>query len=208
MYSNEDYLLDLLKESGLISNRDLETVKGTKKPTETTLEALIKTGVVSDEQVAQTVAVNSGMEYVDLHGFAATPAMKALIPQEVAVRYKIAPLGMNGPTLQVVVADPYDFETLDALPHVLQPDLEFFCSTPALIRLLMSNIYGNEAVMGSSMTKGEGVTDNDAPIIRLVQNMLMEAFKHRASDIHVEPLEKDIRVRFRIDGVLHDVEHH
>jgi type IV pilus assembly protein PilB len=212
MYSNEDFVLELLTEADLISDRDLQTLKGTKKPTETVLEALIKTGVISDEQVAKTVAVSSGMEYVDLHGYAGTPALKALVPVEVALRYKIAPLGMNGPTMQIVVADPYDFETLDALPHVLQPDLEFFCSTSALIRLLMSNIYGNEAVMGSAMTKVSGseagATDSDAPIIRLVQNMLMEAFKNRASDIHVEPLEKDIRVRFRIDGVLHDVEHH
>ena len=205
MYSNEEYLLELVTEAGLITEQDLQKVKGAKKPTETTLEALIKTGVISDEQVAQTVAVNSGMEYVDLHGYAATPAMKDLVPQEVAMRYKIAPLGMNGPTMQIVVADPYDFETLDALPHVLQPDLEFFCSTPSLIRLLMSNIYGNDALIAPDPS---GATSTDAPIIRLVQNMLMEAFKNRASDIHVEPLEKDIRVRFRIDGVLHDVEHH
>jgi type IV pilus assembly protein PilB len=50
------------------------------------------------------------------------------------MRYKVAPLGMNGTALQIVVADPYDFETLDALPHVLQPEIEFFCSTPALIK--------------------------------------------------------------------------
>lgn len=211
MYSNEEYLLELLKESDLVTDRDLQTLKSTKKPTESILEALIKTNVVSDEQVAKTVAFNSGMEYVDLNGYAAAPGLKSLIPMETAMRYKIAPLGMNGPTLQIAVSDPYDFETLDALPHVLQPDLEFFCSTPALIRLLMSNIYGNEVLMGSGVRdKGTDTisTDADAPIIKLVQNMFMEAFKNRASDIHVEPLEKDIRVRFRIDGVLHDVEHH
>jgi type IV pilus assembly protein PilB len=205
MYSNEEYLIQLLEESGLISGSDLQTVKTKKKPSETVLEGLIKTGVVSDEQVAQTVAVNSGMEYVDLHGFGATPELKGLVPQEVAKRYKIAPIGMNGPALQIVVADPYDFETLDALPHVLQPDIEFFCSTPALIQLLMTNIYGNDIIDNK---RDEGASDADAPIIRLVQNMLMEAFKNRGSDIHIEPLEKDLRVRFRIDGVLHDVEHH
>ncbi|HYF34753.1 MAG TPA: ATPase, T2SS/T4P/T4SS family [Prosthecobacter sp.] len=205
MYSNEEYLIQLLEEAGLITTSDLQTVKNKKKPTETLLEGLIKTGVVSDEQVAQTVAVNSGMEYVDLHGFGGSPELKAMVPQEVAKRYKIAPLGMNGPTLQIVVADPYDFETLDALPHVLQPDLEFFCSTPTLITLLMTNIYGNDIIDNKQSGSGD---DADAPVIKLVQNTLMEAFKHRSSDIHIEPLEKDIRVRFRIDGVLHDVEHH
>ena len=209
MYSNEEYLLELLTEAGLVTERDLQQTKTVKKPTETLLEALIKTGVVSDEQVAQTVAVNSGMEYIDLHGFAASPALKGLVPMPVAQRYKIAPIGMNGTAMQIVVADPYDFETLDSLPHVLQPDLEIFCSTPALIKTLQANIYGNE-VFGSADVKGGGGAggDGDAPIIKLVTNTLMEAFKNRASDIHIEPLEKDVRVRFRIDGVLHDAEHH
>jgi type IV pilus assembly protein PilB len=207
MYSNEEYLLELLAEAGLVMDSDLQKAKSAKKPTESLLECLIKTGVISDEQVAQTVAVNSGMEYIDLHGFAAAPHLKALVPMEVAQRYKIAPIGMNGPALQVVVADPYDFETLDSLPHVLQPDLEFFCSTHALIKTLQANIYGNE-VFGDVGAKGGAPGDGDAPVIKLVNNILLEAFKSGASDIHIEPLEKDIRVRLRIDGVLHDVEHH
>jgi type IV pilus assembly protein PilB len=117
-------------------------------------------------------------------------------------------LGTNGTALQVVVSDPYDFETLDALPHVLQPEIEFFCSTPALIKNLQSNIYGNEAVMGNAKIKNSGDGNDDAPVIKLVTNLLMEAFKSKASDIHIEPMEKDIRVRYRIDGVLVDVEHH
>ncbi|MBB5035907.1 GspE/PulE family protein [Prosthecobacter dejongeii] len=207
MYSNEEYLLELLTESGLISAPDLQKAKTSKKPNESLLDCLIKTGVVSDEQVAQTVAVNSGMEYIDLHGFPANPALKGLIPMDVAKRYKVAPIGMNGSSMQVVVADPYDFETLDALPHVLQPDMEFFCSTPALIQLLQTNIYGNDFVTNPRDKDGSS-NEGDAPIIKLVTNILLEAFKNRASDIHIEPLEKDVRVRLRIDGVLHDVEHH
>ncbi len=211
MYSNEEYLLELLNEAGLITDRDLQQVKTTKKPTETTLEALIKTGVVSDEQVAQNVAVNSGMEYMDLHGFAAHPSLRGLVPMETALRYKIVPVGMNGTAMQIVVADPYDFETLDALPHVLQPDLEFFCSTPALIKMVQANIYGNEIFGSAGIKDGSGggsTNENDAPVIKLVTNTLMEAFKQGASDIHIEPLEKDLRVRFRVDGVLVDAEHH
>ncbi|MFM2177914.1 MAG: hypothetical protein RL015_2012 [Verrucomicrobiota bacterium] len=212
MYSNEDFLLELLTEAAYVTPQDLQQVKTSRKGQESTLDTLIKTGIVSDEQIAQLVASNSGMEYVDLHGFSANPLLKTAVPAEVALKYKIAPIGTNGSTLQIAVADPYDFETLDALPHVLQPDLEFFCSTPTLIKELQANLYGNEAVMGSAMTKiggsGAGSSDGDAPIIKLVTNMLMEAFKNKASDIHIEPLEKDIRVRFRMDGVLHDVEHH
>ncbi len=210
-YSNEEYLLELLQEAGLLDERAVQQARGTKKPNESVIDTLIKTGVVSDEQIAQNVAVNSGMEYVDLTGYMPTAEMKEMVPVEVALRYKIAPLGQDRGRMQIAVSDPYDFETLDALPHVLQPDIEFFCATPSSIRTLMSNIYGNDAVMGSANLKpvggGAAVVD-DAPIIRLVNNMMTEAFKSRTSDIHIEPLEKDVRVRYRIDGVLQDMEHH
>jgi len=208
MYQNETYVLELLQEAGLLTERDIQGVTSTKKPGESVIELLIKSGAISDEQVAQNVAVNSGMEYVDLNGYEPHPGLKSLVPLEVATRYKVAALGTNGTALQVVVSDPYDFETLDALPHVLQPEIEFFCSTPALIKNLQSNIYGNEAVMGNAKIKNSGDGNDDAPVIKLVTNLLMEAFKSKASDIHIEPMEKDIRVRYRIDGVLVDVEHH
>ena len=208
MYQNETYVLELLQEAGLLTERDIQGVTATKKPGESVIELLIKSGAISDEQVAQNVAVNSGMEYVDLNGYEPHPGLKSLVPLEVATRYKVAALGTNGTALQVVVSDPYDFETLDALPHVLQPEIEFFCSTPALIKNLQSNIYGNEAVMGNAKIKNSGDGNDDAPVIKLVTNLLMEAFKSKASDIHIEPMEKDIRVRYRIDGVLVDVEHH
>lgn len=211
MYSNEDYLLELLTESGLVSAADLDKARTSKKTNETVLECLIKTGVVGDEQVAQTVAVNSGMEYVDLHGFPSNPVLRTLVPMEVAKRYKVVPIGMNGSAMQIAVADPYDFETLDALPHVLQPDLEIYCSTPSLIRTVQLDVYGNDfmdepgdATKGGSGGGGGG----DAPVIKLVNNIFLEAFKNRTSDIHIEPLEKDVRVRFRMDGVLVDIEHH
>lgn len=210
MYSNEAYLLEQLQETGLLTERDIQQAKTGLKPGESIAAVLIKTGTVSDEQIARTVAVSSGMEYVDLNGFAANPGLKALVPLEVAQKYKIAPLGVNHTTLQIAVADPFDFETLDALPHVLQPDIEYFCSTPALIKTVQSNIYGNDAILGITTKGGDpgASSDADAPVIKLVQNMLMEAFKQKASDIHVEPLEKDIRIRYRMDGVLVDVEHH
>ena len=85
MYSNEEFLLELLSEAAYVTAQDLQKVKTSKKGQESTLETLIKTGVVSDEQVAQLVASNSGMEYVDLNGFSANPALKTLVPVEVAL---------------------------------------------------------------------------------------------------------------------------
>jgi type IV pilus assembly protein PilB len=123
MYSNEAYLLEQLQESGLLTERDIQQIKNGLKPGESTHRGADQNGVVSDEQVAQTVAVNSGMEYVDLNGFEPHAGLKALVSAwKWRLKYKIAPLGTNQTALQIVVADPYDFETLDALPHVLQPE--------------------------------------------------------------------------------------
>ncbi|MBL9114801.1 MAG: Flp pilus assembly complex ATPase component TadA [Verrucomicrobiaceae bacterium] len=211
MYSNEEYLLQLLEEADLIDQRKIATAKGQKKPAESIVDALIKTGAVSDEQVAKTLATNYGVEFVDLHGYVPSQDMKNVVPEEVARRYKVAPLGVEAGRLQVAVGDPSDLETLDALPHVLTPDIDFFCSTPSLIRTVLSALYGGEADLAETLIRGSGTGGegaNDAPIIKLVTNCLIEGFKSRASDIHIEPIEKDIRVRYRIDGVLHDVEHH
>lgn len=209
MYSNEDFLLELLRESGMVNEQDLHHARTTKKPSESLMEGLIKGGVLSEEDVAQTMAVNSGMEFIDLTGYAVSPDLKNVVPEDVARRYKVVPIGFEHGRLQIAISDPNNFETLDALPHVLSTEIEFICSTPGSIRTLTSSIYGNEGDMAGTVVKGmEGGSDTDAPIIRLVTNTLMEAFKNRGSDIHIEPMEKDLRIRYRIDGVMHDVEHH
>ncbi|WP_038171844.1 GspE/PulE family protein [Verrucomicrobium sp. BvORR106] len=209
MYSNEDFLLELLRESGMVNEQDLHHARTTKKASETLMEGLIKGGVLSEEDVAQTMAVNSGMEFIDLTGYAVSPDLKNVVPEDVARRYKVVPIGFEHGRLQIAISDPNNFETLDALPHVLSTEIDFICSTPGSIRTLTSTIYGNEGDMAGTVVKGmEGGSDTDAPIIRLVTNTLMEAFKNRGSDIHIEPMEKDLRIRYRIDGVMHDVEHH
>ncbi len=210
MYSNEDYLLQLLQENGHVTDRDLSHGRGTMKPGETLIEALIKSGVVSEDEVARTMAVNSGMEFMDLSGFIPPADLKNVVPEEIARRYKVVPLGYERGRMQVAITDPNNFETLDALPHALNMDIDIVCSTPGAIRALITAIYGNDGEMADTLIKGVeiGAKDSDAPIIRLVTNSLMEAFKTRASDIHIEPMERDMRVRYRVDGVLHDIEHH
>ncbi len=210
MYSNQDYLLQLLQENGHVSERDLQHAKTTMKSGETLMDSLIKSGVVSEDEVARTMAVNSGMEFMDLAGFTPTADMKNIVPEDVARRYKVVPLGYERGRLQVAITDPNNFETLDALPHALHTDIDIVCSTPGAIRAITTAIYGNDGEMADTVIKGVevGAKDSDAPIIRLVTNSLMEAFKTRASDIHIEPMERDMRVRYRVDGVLHDIEHH
>ncbi len=211
MYSNEDYLIQLLTEAGLVTEKDLNHARVSKKPNESMVDGLIKSGIVNEEDVARTMAVSSGMEFVELTGFTPSPEYKTIVPEDVARRFHAVPLGYEHGRLQVAITDPNNFETLDALPHVIGPDIDILCSTPGAVRAIITAMYGNAEEMADSFIKGVGggtTTDSDAPIIRLVQSTLAEGVKNRASDIHIEPMERDLRVRYRIDGVMHDVEHH
>ncbi len=210
MYSNEDFLIELLKEAGHINDQDIHHARGLKKPNETLIDSLIKSGAISEDDVAKTMAVNSGMEFVDISGYVAPQELKNVVPEAVARRYNVVPLGYEHTRLQVGISDPNNFETLDALPHVIGPDIDIVCCAASAIRALITALYGNEADLAESIVKGGdgAASDTDAPIIRLVQNTLMDAFKTKASDIHIEPMEKDLRVRYRVDGVMHDIDHH
>src|SRR6187431_3237054 len=145
MYSNEEFLLELLKESGQVTDQGLTHANKTKKPGETLMESLIKSGTVSEEEIARTMAVNSGMEFVDLTGQAVNAELKNVVPEEVSRRYNVVPLNFEQGRLQIAITDPNNFETLDALPHVLKMDMDFVCATPECIRTLQTNLYGNES---------------------------------------------------------------
>src|SRR5437762_1672587 len=109
MYSNEDFLLDLLRESGHVTEQDINHARNTKKPAESLIEGLIKAGVVSEEDVARSMAVNSGMEFVDLAGYVPPPDIKLAVPEDVVRRYKVCPLGYDRGRLQVAISDPNNF---------------------------------------------------------------------------------------------------
>ncbi|HRX53782.1 MAG TPA: GspE/PulE family protein [Verrucomicrobiales bacterium] len=214
MYTNEEFLIELLLESGMLNKADFEGVRHRKKADETMLEALIRMGKVGEEDVARTVAINAGMDYVDLNRAELDPAAQEVVDSETAIRYKIIPIGFHGAGIYIAVGDPLDFDALDSVRHVLSYEPEFLCAPQSQIKELLTSIYG--ATFGTEVTTrevaggGESNTAEvgDAPIIKLVYQILQEAYQNRASDIHIEPLETEIRVRYRIDGALHKVATH
>lgn len=213
LYTNEEFLIELLLESGLLNKADFDGVRHRKKADETMLEALIRMGKVPEEDVARTVAINAGMDYVDLNRAELDPAAQQAVDAETAARYKIVPIGFHGSGIYIAVGDPLDFDALDSVRHVLAYEPEFLCAPQSQIKELLQQIYGatfgpavatREAALGVDNTADGG----DAPIIKLVYQILQDAYQARASDIHIEPLEQELRVRYRIDGSLHKVATH
>lgn len=216
MYSNEDYLLELLTEAGLVTAEEIESVRGQLKGRESAVERLIGGGRVSEEQVAQVCAQSSSMDYIDLAHTPIPPDVFEAMDDETAKRFKAVPVADDGTYLTVAVSDPLDFETLDSLPHVLGREINAVCATASAIQQVIHQNYGGDIEEGAGASEftvvsaegDEEATADDAPIIRMVSTMLLEAFKMGVSDIHIEPLETTLRIRFRVDGKLVEVDNH
>lgn len=217
--SNEAFILEILEEAGLITAELVENARGQREGKETTVETMIRTGHLTSADVSRTLAVNASVEFVDISQFVPPVEVINLIPVETAKQYDIVPVGFDQNRLQIAVADPLNFEALDKLGHVLGYDIDAVCATPEQVEEARMRYYGEAAHAASVGTElrvvgagasptGEEPAANDAPIIKLVNQILIDAFKAKASDIHIEPLEKSLRIRYRIDGVLHETGSH
>lgn len=209
MYSNEDHLINLLQDAGYLTPDNIVQAAGAKRGTQTTLDFLVENKRVSEDIVAQTLAADAGMEFVDLSGFVPDPFVLEQVAPEIAGKYSVIPIGLDNGRLALAVADPMDFEAMDSLPHVIPAyPLDFYCAQKSQIELFITDVYGIKRDKEVNSFDGAEAGEEDAPIIRLVMDMLAEAVNNRASDIHVEPMEKRLRVRYRIDGNLQEVASH
>lgn len=222
MYSaEENYLTNILVEGEIVTEAQVEDAKGQRKGTESIIETLIRTGHAKESDVARCCAVNYGMEYVDLTHVTPAKEIVDMVKLEDARRYAMVPIGFDQNRLEIAISDPFDTDTIDSLNHVLGYDVDPRVSSHEQINDAIGRWY-DEAIggadadsdmvvisesSGSDSSSGE-TGANDAPVIKLVGQILKESFNAGASDIHIEPLEKSVRVRYRIDGVLHEVANH
>lgn len=200
MYSSEDYIIELLIDNGHITHDRYAQVSAELGYGESILDHLVKTNELPEETIAQICAHSAGMPYVNLEDNPPSFETVNLIPEEVAQRFKAICLGDDGFALTVAIADPHNFEVLDSLPTVVGKELNFVCAKPSAIEHLLKSSYAQ----GTGVKGGEDeyTGDGDAPIIRLVTQTLLDAFKMRSSDIHIEPMEDRLRIRLRVDGKL------
>ena len=174
------------------------------------VDSLVKEGVVTAEAVAQTLASQNGMDFVDLNQVTPSPELVDLLSADTARRYKTVPVTERDGSVVLAISDPMDFEAFDSIGFLLKRPVEFVCAVPAQIEEKINRLYPHgleDLARGSAdFEVDENIGDDDAPIIRMVSNLLIEAQNNRASDIHIEPLEKRLRIRFRIDGNLQEVQ--
>ncbi|MCX6845179.1 MAG: ATPase, T2SS/T4P/T4SS family, partial [Verrucomicrobia bacterium] len=217
VFSNEDYLAELLNEAGVVSADEVAEARKKVSGSQSLVEYLLANTALTEEQIGGVLAANAGIGFMRLADVHFQPGITETITEDTAKRYRVVPVQDDGITLTIAVADPLDFETLDSLPHIVGRDLTFICATRQDIQYHLREFYqvansgptAND--FGIQVTTGDleaGAEGDDAPIIRLVVQLLSEAFRLRASDIHIEPLETSVRVRYRLDGKLIHVDTH
>lgn len=181
--------------------------------------AIADKGFASEQEVTKALAEASGLTFVDLSTYEIDPNAATLLSEEVARKYTVIPVKMEGKKLVVAVADPSNVLALDDLKIITQMDIEPVVATETDILNAIGQYsrmdkeveelanFEDEAEEASAPAAQvvEEVEREDAPIVKLVNVILSEAVRARAADVHIEPQERDIRIRYRIDGVLHDI---
>jgi type IV pilus assembly protein PilB len=220
---NEDYVLRVLEDVGLVTRHQIDGARSHLNGEPGVVDVLIDEGTVSDADVSRTLAAQAHMDWIDISSMVIPPQVISQIRGEDARRFKVIPVAFGETGLVVAVGNPLDIDTMDSLGFLLQRELELVCTSPKKIREALIKYYGTADEAADVLQKkigedidlglefGDGaeaatIDEADAPIVRLVSMLLVEAHRAGASDIHLEPMDKKFRVRFRIDGVLQEMQ--
>jgi len=210
--------IDLLIEKKLISDEQLKKARAEAHKTGMSLEqALEKLGFITREAIAQALAEDIGIPFMDLSDYLVDSQVLKLIPEAIAKKYKVAPLFKIGDSLTVAMVDPQNIVVLDQIRKVSKIEniapvlvleegidkvLDSYYGVSGVVDELIDTIDQQQIRIDEKLDLGE--VAEEAPVIKLVNIMLVKAAKERASDIHVEPEENLTRIRNRIDGVLNE----
>ncbi|HAP41143.1 MAG TPA: pilus assembly protein PilB, partial [Nitrospira sp.] len=213
---------DILVGWGMVTADQVDQAQTKSRGTGKRLgDALVELGLCTEDQVAKALASQFNMEYVDLAaGGVAGQVDPKLIPEDLIKKHMILPMGKNNGRITLIVHDPNDLEMQDMLRFRLNAELDLRLSSRSQIKSFIEGklkqtkqVEAGQSLVSESIDKSVDrsvdrsvdksidITGEEAPIVRLVNRILTEACKMRASDIHVEPMADRVRLRYRIDGV-------
>ena len=217
-----DYL-EILIRQGLVSPEQINEAKQMAKDSGIKLpDALVRLGYVTGEDVAKAIAEQHNLPYIDVNEVTIPPSVIELVPESVARENAVLPLSEGEGRLTVILSDPWDIDTVDKLRFILNKQIDLALAPREAILEAINRYYGQTMAESADQMlteftdtaidftetvddgpKGdEEVDEAERPIVRLVHLIISEAVQARASDIHIEPFENRIRVRYRIDGML------
>ena len=222
---------EMLVRAGLISQEQLnEALESQKTNGEKVGFNLIRLGYVREDDITQLLSEQYGVPSINLRHFEIDATVINLIPSEVAQKYLVLPVNRTGATLTIAMADPTNVFAMDDIKFMTGYNVEPVVASEIAIREAIEKYYGSQHALElkkvmDEMAEAEAealevleeeeeldlasleAATEEAPVVKLVNIILTDSIKKGASDIHIEPYEKDFRVRFRIDGVLYEIMH-
>ena len=220
--SEDEQLGVVLVQSGIITVEQLgESLSRARERGYNLARVLIQDKLLTEEQFVSALSAQLGLDFVDLTAYPIDTAAAQMISESTARRYQALPIGWWEGRLVVAMADPSNVFAIDDIRAVTRSEVRQVVATAEAVAIAISKCYrmdseaehiSAEAAAASAAVEDTRLANlkdvrEDAPIIRLVNLLITQAITDRASDIHVEPTAKDLRIRYRIDGVLHDMMH-
>lgn len=229
MTSDDGFIIELLTKKNTVSDAAIqsarqaleESIEGTHEEISETLllERLVDDLKIPKEQVMTVLADEFNMEIGHVDEVLITDEVKNAFPFNIVQKYKFFPLSITDAEAEIAIFDPFNLDMVDNISHMLNRPLILRLSSLADIENAINANYdeSSDSINAAFASATEALTsdgsqvvsigdDEDSPIVRYVQTVITEALNRRASDIHLEPLEKRFRIRFRIDGELHEIE--
>ena len=232
MTSADDFVLQLIQDKGLvppdiIKLGRVQLVSEGVPPTDIDsklIDLIVDKRYCKYEDITYLLSQEFNIPLISLQDIRVDESVLKLLPQDILRKYNVFPISSSGGQLELAISDPMDMDSVDDISHILNMSVDLRLASPEEIKRAIDdhfgvNAYGDvfgeeiagqnsSAASGNTLATGNeaGVSEEEAPIIRYVHKLITEAVKRRASDIHLEPLEKRFRIRYRIDGVLIEVE--
>ncbi|MEC4680012.1 MAG: GspE/PulE family protein, partial [Nitrospirota bacterium] len=212
---------EILVKKGLILEREKDTLLETARTSNQSMAAiLLERGTLTEESIGPILADQYGLPWNDLEEFRVPSPLMESIPIELMHRYEFVPMEKEGEVLTIAIAKPQDLRMLDELEHQLGYELRLVISSKSAIFEALSNSEGNSQVLtrikaeldpvlikenekGEEVLSVERITQDHSPVVKLVNTIILTALQKHASDIHIEPTDRSVEVKFRIDGVLY-----
>lgn len=204
----------ILIDAGLINEEQLKLAISNGQPLS---KALVEMGFVTESAIASALSKEMDIPYVDLANYEINPHAVTSVPEELALRYLLVPIDFEDKKLVVAMFDPSNIFAIDDLRIVSGYEIKPVIATETDILNAVSNVFNIdkqveevvESVDEDKVSKEEGDIEvsgeKASPVVKMIDSLLVESVRQRANDMHIEPQENELRIRYRIDGVLQDI---
>jgi type IV pilus assembly protein PilB len=202
---------DALLKTGAITQAQLDQALAQQRTNGALLgEILLSLNFITEETLSRALAREAGVPFVVVNGLKSDPSAVALVPEQFARKHMLAPLRVEGPSLEVLQANPFDVLALDDLRRLVGRPIIASCATGEDVRNLLERCYTDRSDIDSLVQEGVDalaapdlhIAIEDSPVVRLLELVIHDAIAKGATDLHVEPEDQSVRIRYRVDGML------